>query len=267
MAGWIDSHAHLEVFARKGELDPVLERAREAGVERVVTIGTRPGDWELYRRIAAERSSFVAFTAGLHPCDVDEGWEETVRALGKFLDGGAVPAAVGETGLDRFHLPKDQNAARAAFERQEAAFRAHIDLAARRELPLVVHSRGAFADCVQMLDASGFDWSRVVFHCFADGPEEIRELNSRGGRASFTGIITYKSAEKVREAVRAQGPDLLMLETDAPYLAPVPHRGKRNEPAFVRHTAACAAEVLGIDEARLAGITSANAKRFYGLED
>ncbi len=267
MAGWIDSHTHLEIFVRKNELDAVLDRAREAGLEGVVTIGTRPGDWDLYRRIAAERASFVAFTAGLHPCDVDEGWEAAVAELKRFLESGAAPAAVGETGLDRFHLPADEEGAATALARQEASFRAHIDLATARGLPLVVHSRGAFADCVRVIDDSGFDWERVVFHCFADGPDEVRELNRRGGRASFTGILTYKSAENVRDALREQGPERLMLETDAPYLTPVPHRGKRNEPAYLRHTAAVAAEVLGVEEPHLAEITTANARRFYGLAE
>ncbi len=267
MGGWIDSHAHLESFARKGELDGVFARARGAGVERIITVGTAPGDWDLYREICDGFAPYVAFTAGLHPCSVENDWEEALEALRRFLKGGRRPSAIGETGLDRFHLPKDEEAAGVRFAMQETAFRAQIEIAQGCDLPLVVHSRGAFRDCVRVIDDAGFDWSRVVFHCFADGPEEVTELNRRGGRASFTGIVTYKCAEAVREAMREQGTGCLMLETDAPYLAPVPMRGKRNEPALLSHTAACAARIFGIEETELAETTSANAKRFFGLED
>jgi len=129
----------------------------------------------------------------------------------------------------------------------------------------VVHSRGAFAECVEMIDGSGVDWTQVVFHCFAEGPAEMTTLRERGGVGSFTGILTYKNADGVREAAQVQGLDPLMLETDAPYLTPVPHRGKPNEPAFVRHTADFAAELFGVAYAELAAVTAANTRRFFGL--
>lgn len=266
MSGWTDSHTHLETFARKGELDAVLERAEQAGVERMVTIGTSPGDWPLYRSLAEKYAERVAFAAGLHPCDVDADWEASVETLRRFLGEGIRPVAVGETGLDRFHLPGEEERAAELFERQRAAFRAQIAIAAEETLPLVVHSRGAFHECLEAIDASGFDWSRVVFHCFSDGVEEVRALNRRGGWASFTGILTYKSAANIREALGEQGAERLMLETDAPYLAPAPHRGKRNEPAYVVHTGREAARVLGMDAGELAAVTTANALRFFGLE-
>ena len=131
--------------------------------------------------------------------------------------------------------------------------------------PLVVHSRGAFAECVAMIDASGFDWSRVVFHCFTEGPVEMAELTKRGGYGSFTGVITYKNAEAVRAASLAQGLDRLMIETDAPYLTPMPHRGKPNEPTYLRHTAEFCAELFGVSRERFAEVTTANAKRFFGI--
>jgi TatD DNase family protein len=139
-------------------------------------------------------------------------------------------------------------------------------LAERLRCPLVVHSRGAFAECVEMIDASGVDWSRVVFHCFVEGAAEMAVLVGRGGRGSFTGVLTYKNAEPVRAALREQGKERLMLETDAPYLTPVPHRGKANEPAFMRHTAEAAAIELGVSLAELAKKSTANARSFFGLE-
>ena len=136
----------------------------------------------------------------------------------------------------------------------------------RLECPVVIHSRGAFAECVEMIDASGVNWNRVVFHCFTEGEAEIGELMRRGGVGSFTGILTYKSAENVRAAARKQGLAHFMLETDAPYLTPLPHRGKPNEPAFVRHTAEFAAkDVFGVPYEQLVAISTANARRFFGL--
>ena len=179
---------------------------------------------------------------------------------------GERPVGLGECGLDRFHLPKgDAAEAERVFGWQRAAFAAQLVLAERLRCPLVVHSRGAFAECVEMIDASGVDWSRVVFHCFVEGAAEMAELARRGGRGSFTGVVTYKNAEPVRAALREQGLGCLMLETDAPYLTPVPHRGKPNEPALMTHTAEAAARELGVSPEELAKNTTANARSFFGL--
>ena len=266
----IDTHTHLESFARKGELDATLGRAREAGLEAMITIGTAPDDWTLYRDIAQQHTGFVRYTVGLHPCSVDADWANAVAQIEAFWApvprAGNRPVALGECGLDRFHLPKDAAKAGEIFAWQRAAFEAQLAIAKRLGCVVVVHSRGAFSECVEMIDASGVDWARVVFHCFTEGEAEIRELLRRGGVGSFTGILTYKTAENVRQAAKAQGLDRFILETDAPYLTPMPHRGKPNEPAYVRHTAEFAAkEVFGIPFDELAAITTANAKRFYGL--
>ena len=266
--GLIDTHTHLESFARRGEADAVLQRARAAGVEALVTIGTDADDWALYRGLAAAHPGFVHYTAGLHPCSVDGGWAERFAGLEEYWSGrsGPSPVALGETGLDRFHLPKD-NAAEAEriFGWQQAAFAAALALARKIGCPVVVHSRGAFRDCVEMVDASGIDWTRVVFHCFTEGPDEMVQLTRRGGYGSFTGIITYKTADNIRQAARTQGLDRLMLETDAPYLTPMPHRGKPNEIAYIRHTAEFCAGLFGVDTEELATRTTANARRFLGI--
>jgi TatD DNase family protein len=207
----------------------------------------------------------VHYAVGLHPCSVGADWERQVAQLPEFWRGGVVPVALGECGLDRFHLPQDQVGAAAVLAQQRAAFAAQLELAKSLGCPLVVHSRGAFAECVRMIDASGVNWRRVVFHCFTENPAEIAELNRRGGQGSFTGIITYKSAENVRQAALAQGLDRLMIETDAPYLTPVPLRGKPNEPAFVRHTAEFCAGLFGVGYEQFAEITTRNARAFYGF--
>ena len=264
--GLIDTHTHLASFAQRDELAATLQRARVADVEAMITIGTAADDWSLYREIAQEHRDLVDYTVGLHPCSVEGNWEEELAMLPAFWDGDEVkPVALGECGLDRFHLPKDEIEAGKLFADQQAAFAAQLVLARKLTCPVVVHSRGAFAETVQMIDESGVDWSRVVFHCFAEGAEEMAELVRRGGWGSFTGIVTYKSASNVREAAELQGLDRLMIETDAPYLTPVPLRGKPNEPAYVRHTAEYCAELFDVSYHELAATTTKNAREFYGL--
>ncbi len=261
----IDSHTHLETFHRSGTLVEVLERAEEAGVGRFVTVGTDPEDWALYRTLAEADPKRIAYTVGIHPCDVDDRWAENVALLPEYFKEGKRPVAVGEIGLDRFHLSREPGQAEIEMARQKGAFRAQLVIAAQWAAPVVIHSRGAFAECVEMIDASNVAWERVVFHCFTEGVREMRELLERGGRGSFTGVLTYKKADDVREAALCQGLDRLMIETDAPYLAPVPHRGKPNEPAFLRHTAEFAAGLLGVSLEKLAERSSENVRQFYGF--
>ena len=268
----IDTHTHLDAFARRGELPAVLDRARTAGVEALIAIGTASDDWTLYRDLAHKHAGVVYYSVGLHPCSVEEDWEQEFAQLDDFwrresglrpdLPG---PVALGEIGLDRFHLPKNAAEADRIFGWQRAAFAEGLKLAIGLGLPVVVHSRGAFCECVEMIDASGADWRRVVFHCFSEGPAEMEALVRRGGRGSFTGVITYKNAEAVRAAAKSQGLERLMIETDAPYLAPVPHRGKPNEPAYVRHTAEFCAGLFGVDKEEFAAVTTRNAREFFGL--
>lgn len=264
--GLIDTHTHLDGFARRGELPGVLDRARAAGVEAMIASGTEPGDWTLYRDLARSHPGVVHYTAGLHPCSVAAEWEGALALAEGFFTGLAPrPVALGEVGLDRFHLPKDAAAAERIFGMQRAAFAAGLQAARRLGVPVVVHSRGAFPECVDLIDASGADWSRVVFHCFSEGAGEMEVLRQRGGRGSFTGIITYKNADAVRAAAQRQGLARLMIETDAPYLAPVPHRGEANEPAWVRHTAEFCAGLFGVTFEELAAVTTANARKFFGI--
>lgn len=265
--GLIDTHTHLESFVRQGTLAGALARAKEAGVEALITIGTSPDDWPVYRELAREHRGFIHHTVGLHPCSVDEGWEPAVAQIEAYWkESDMRPVALGECGLDRFHLPKEPVEAERIFTWQRAAFSAQLEIVRRLACPVVVHSRGAFSECVAQIDASGVDWSRVVFHCFTEGEREMQELVRRGGFGSFTGILTYKTADAVRAAATSQGLNRFMVETDAPYLTPMPHRGKPNEPAYVRHTAEYAAkEVFRVAIDELEAVTTANARRFFGL--
>ncbi|MEM9161352.1 MAG: TatD family hydrolase, partial [Verrucomicrobiota bacterium] len=263
----VDTHTHLDSFHRKGILADTLESAAEAGVSRMVTVGTADDDWNLYARLSKQYPSVIDYTVGLHPCSVEGDWEKQVAQLKAFWKEETKPVALGEIGLDRFHLPKkDEEKAARIFKMQQAAFEAQLEIVRDLEVPVVIHSRGAFDECVEMIDASGVDWTKVVFHCFSEGPGEMKQLLDRGGYGSFTGIITFKNADSVREAAKLQGMDRVMVETDAPYLAPMPHRGKPNEPAYVAHTARYCAEMFGVGEEEFAETSTRNAMAFYGLE-
>lgn len=264
MTALIDSHTHLETFHRAGRLDEILDRAQEAGVEQVVTIGTEAEDWELYRAVVGRHPERLRYTVGLHPCHVDDAWAQQVALIESYFESSICPVAVGEIGLDRFHLSKDPEAAEKEMARQKAALSAQLEIAARLRVPVVIHSRGAFQECLAAIDDSDVAWEKVVFHCFTEDATSMRALRERGGRGSFTGVLTYNKAEEVREAALCQGLDALMIETDAPYLTPVPHRGKANEPSYLTHTAEFAAKLFEIPLEELSARTTENVRAFYG---
>ncbi len=190
---------------------------------------------------------------------------------GRAVSNGWVPAAasgtsgVGEMGLDYFHLPKDPQEAQIAVEIQHQAFISQLELVRQYPLPVIIHSRHAFDDTVALIDKSGIAWQRVVFHCFTYGVREMSALLDRGGRASFTGILTYSKTEEIHDALRLQGLDRLMLETDAPWLSPLPVRKEKNEPSYLVHVAEKAALILGVSIDEIAEKTTHNARRFFQL--
>lgn len=261
----IDSHCHLLGFNNKGELNPVLQRAAEAGVHRLITVGTSPKDWVPYREMHAAHAGRIDYTVGLHPCYVDADWAEVTGQVSTFFMPPHMPVALGEIGLDYFHLPKDPIQAGEMMLFQEEAFRQQLSLARELNCPVIIHSRNAFENTVRMIDESEVDWGKVVFHCFSYGPDEIYRINDRGGRASFTGIITYKNAADVRKALQSQGVGRLMLETDCPYLTPEPHRSKPNEPALLVHIARQCAESLDVELEELCLRTTENTRNFFNL--
>ncbi len=262
---FIDSHCHLDRFEKNGELEAILDRATSVGVHQLVTIGTSWEDWTLYRELHAARPRQVFYTVGLHPTDVEEDWQEQIAQLSPFFIPPHEPVGLGEIGLDHYHLPKDPIEAAKVIQHQEVAFQEQLHLALQLDCPVVIHSRDAVMDCIRMIDESGVDWERVVFHCWSDGPEVLEEVRRRGGTVSFTGIVTFGSAKEVRESARAVGLNELLLETDAPFLAPIPHRGKRNEPAYVRETAKGLAETLGTSLEAVAAASTAKARAFFNL--
>ncbi len=261
----IDTHCHLEPFVTKGTLSTVLTQADFTSVKRMIAVGTDPEDWPVYQKLASEYPDKIYYSIGLHPCYVKENYVDAIEQIAHYVESSPRPVAIGEIGLDYFHLPQDQEQIKQTITHQKQSFRLQLELASKYNLPVIIHSRKAFKDCVDLIDASPVDWKQVVFHCFPDGPEEVKILNERGGRASFTGIITYKKSENIRQAALQQGLDLLMLETDAPYLSPEPCRGKPNEPAYLQHTAQFCAKLFKISLEELAEATTRNAVEFFSL--
>lgn len=261
----IDSHCHLDTFFKSGEIQAVLERAEQAQVGLCVCAGTEADDWEVYANLAAAFPQQIVYAVGLHPGNIGDDWEAQLEKLPAYFERNPAPVAVGEIGLDEHYMPKDPALAESIRRVQKVVFERQLALAKSLNLPVIVHAREAFRACVEAIDRSGVDWRKVVFHCFAEDATAVRELNARGGWASFTGTLTYKSAGTVREALIAQGIERLMLETDCPYLAPGKLRGKRNEPAFMRETAKFAAELLGVSVETLEAQTAENTRAFFNL--
>ena len=260
-----DSHCHPLSLVKKGKVESWLQEIKSVGLEGIIAIGTDLEDWSEYRDLAQSHSEFIHYTVGLHPGYVTEGWEDTIAAISPFFAENTTPVALGEIGLDYYRLPDDRDEAEQIKLWQKGAFQQQLRLAYQLGCPIVIHSRHAFHDCVKMIDASGVDWKKVVFHCFTEGPECVKELNQRGGRASFTGVITYPNAPIVTAALKAQGLTRLMLETDAPYLSPQSKRGQENSSAYLGEIAAKAGEILNLPADEIAEVATLNTRQFFGI--
>lgn len=251
----IDSHAHLDGPKFAADLDAVLERAQAAGVDTVITIGvdlaTSCAAADLARRYPG-----VFASAGVHPHDAGRFDDADWPALAALWAEPRV-RAVGETGLDYFYDFSPR-------ERQQALFRRHLEAAGEVGRPVVIHIRDAYDDALALVADVGVPAGGVV-HCFTAGPAECERALALGLHISIPGIVTFKNGESIRAAIPLVPDDRLLVETDSPYLAPIPHRGQRNEPAFVAHTAARVAEVRGVSVEALTATTRANTIRLFGL--
>ncbi|MCS0503583.1 TatD family hydrolase [Ancylobacter mangrovi] len=251
----VDSHCHLDFPDFADELDAVVERARAAGVGRMVTIGTRVRRSAQVRAIA-ERFDDVFCSVGTHPHNAGEEADVTLDELLAEADHPRV-VAIGEAGLD-YHYDS------APREAQAAGFRLHIEAARRTGLPLVIHAREADDDVAAILeDETGRGAFSFVLHCFTAGPELARRAVALGGYVSFSGILTFKSGAPLREIAAGLPAERLLVETDAPYLAPNPWRGKRNEPSYVVETARILAEARGVSREEIAALTTGNFFRLF----
>lgn len=251
----IDSHCHLDFDALSSDLDGVMERMDAAGVSGCVTISTRVEQWERVTSIA-ERFGNVWCSVGTHPHNADEELHISSADLVR-LSAHPKCVAIGEAGLD-YHY---DNSPRTA---QATGFRRHIAAARETGLPLVIHSRSADDDMIAILEEESAQGTfPFVLHCFSSGAELARRGLALGGYVSFSGIVTFKNAREIQEVARFTPDDRILVETDAPYLAPVPHRGQPNEPSFVRHTAACVAGLRDVELGALAAQTTANFARLF----
>jgi len=272
MTRWTDNHCHVGIRFGDGHdqvtEDPgvagIIAEASQSGVERLINVGT---DVATSRSALAVAHGFdgVWATAGVHPHDAKEVVDGGVGSPYVDLSGieelllDPLVVAVGECGLDYHydHSPRPV---------QQRVFAQQIELAQRLERALVIHTREAWDDTFAILDGEGIP-DRTVLHCFTGGPEEARRGLDRGIRLSFSGIVSYKTADALRDAARMCPLDMLLVETDSPYLAPVPHRGKKNKPAWVPLVGEAVAEAKGVDVDDVASASWDNATALYRLPD
>lgn len=248
MTPLVDSHCHLNFEPLNAGLEDVLQRARDNGVGYMLCVSVTLETFPEIRTLA-HRHPHVFASVGVHPNE-REGHEPTVDELVE-LAGDDRVVAIGETGLDYYRSQGDM-------AWQQERFRRHIRAARQSGKPLIIHTREAAADTLRIMreeDAAGIGG---VMHCFTESAEVARQALDLGFYISFSGIVTFRNAEALREVAKQVPPERLLVETDAPYLAPVPYRGKTNEPAFVRHVAECLAEVRRISPDEIADLTTRN---------
>lgn len=257
--GGVETHAHLDSEKFADDLEAVIARARACGVSAIGHVFLSPEAYEQNTPLFAAHPE-IFYILGIHPQDAKDLTDARLEAMRRIITDDPRVKAVGEIGLDYYYELSPR-------EVQFNAFRAQLELAKAVDRPVVIHSRDAHEDAVRILLEAGFDGRPVLWHCFGSGIDLAEELVSHGWHISVPGPVTYKKNEAVQEAVAALPLDRLVIETDCPYLAPEPWRGKRNEPAFVGFTAAKIAELKGMDPAELWRITGDNARRFFGLAE
>lgn len=265
MPEFFDTHAHIYYPDFAAELSDVIARAVEAGITRVVAIGTNEETSRACLALA-DRFPGVYAAVGWHPSDAGEAPED-VRPMLRELAQHRKVVALGETGLDFYRLPGKQRGGSPAEDesckkRQITLFRQHLEVAAELGLNCVIHERDSFDAIIPVL-ADYAARVRGVFHCFSKDAAGLRTVLELGSIVSFTGILTFKNAQSVREALAAAPPGKFMFETDSPYLAPVPYRGKRCEPAYVREIAEAGAHVRGCSLEELSKVTCDTAREFF----
>lgn len=255
--GLIDTHCHLTFEPLAAEVPGVIERSRTAGVTGWITVGTTLEDSRRAIELAGRYEGMYA-AVGIHPHEAKDGAPAALAELKQLAQREKV-VAIGETGLDfHYNFSKQPD--------QRRVFAAHLEIARELSLPVVVHSRNAFDETVEILDQSGGGLRGVVFHCFSESAERAKQLLDRGYYLSFTGVVTFKNAQATREAAQVVPLDRLMVETDAPYMSPEPLRKQKpNEPALMVHTAELLADLHGVNLEDLTQATTRNAVKFFRL--
>jgi TatD DNase family protein len=262
---FVDSHCHLSSPELAGRMPEIREEMRKARVDRALCICTTLDEFDLVQRIALANGGFWC-SAGVHP-DEEDSREPTVEGL-VALAGLEKVVAIGETGLDYYQMEERKGGRSIAdMEWQRERFRVHIRAGLERDLPLVIHTRSASDDTVALLKEQGAGRSRGVFHCFTETMAVARDALDLGFLISFSGILTFKSAVELKEVARYVPLDRCLIETDSPYLAPVPYRGKTNTPAYVPYVAKQIAELKGCTVEEVAAQTSRNFEALFRLPE
>lgn len=249
----IDSHCHINFPELADNLDEILENMRLNEVTHALCVGVNLENFHQIQMLAEQHEEIYA-SVGVHP-DHESDTEPSVELLVRLAQHPRV-VAIGETGLDYFRLKGD-------LEWQRERFRTHIRAARKCSKPLIIHTREAASDTLRIMQEEGAEKASGVMHCFTESLEVARAAIAMGFYISFSGIVTFRSASDLREVARLIPLDRILVETDSPYLAPVPFRGKLNQPAYVKHVAALVAELRGISFAELSEVTSHNFKRLF----
>ncbi len=252
-----DTHAHLDDRQFDGDREAVIEKIKNNGVAHVIEVGSDVKSSETAVRIA-NGHDFIYCAAGIHPEAADDVSDADFEKIKELALENPKVKAIGEIGID-YHY--DDCAPR---EKQTACFERQLDLAAELGLPAIIHDRESKGDVLKILKEKKV--SNAVMHCFSGSAETAKVLVKMGLMISFTGVITFKNARKAVEALKVIPFDRLMIETDSPYMAPEPHRGKRNDSSYVRHIAEKMAEIKGVSFEKLCEITYENAMRFFNIE-
>jgi TatD DNase family protein len=253
----VDSHCHLDDEKFAADRDATIARAREAGVERMMAIGTGDGPPDLEAAVRLARAhEFIYATVGVHPHDAAKATPETFDRLAELAREPKV-LAIGEIGLDYHYDFSPRDVQRGVFARQ-------LQLAAHARKPIVIHTREAWDETLALIREHGLPFGGIM-HCFTGGAKEAGQALELGFHLSFGGILTFPRADDIRQAAARTPEDRLLIETDSPYLAPVPHRGKRNEPAFLAETARRLAELRGVAPEDIARATASNFDRLFRL--
>ena len=256
---FIDTHAHLTDEKLKGDVPAILERAQGVGITKIVCVASGKGLTSSYATLElAKKYPNVYPTVGVHPLDTGDGIEfdyDELLSLAKLPE----VVAIGETGLDFFYTPDTK-------EKQLEWFRQHIEIALKVNKPLIVHARNAGYECFKLIKELHAENVGGVFHCYAEDASFAKELRDLNFSVSFTGVLTFKRSLDTKEAAKTIPLEQIMLETDSPYLAPVPYRGKICEPALMLETAKVLAEIKGLSLEEVAEITTQNALKFFKID-
>jgi TatD DNase family protein len=253
----IDTHAHLTFKQLADNVDEVLQRSREAGVTSWVTVGTDPNQNQKVIELTEKYDNLYA-AVGIHPHEAKDVTTDTMIYLIKLAEHPKV-IAIGETGLDYHydHSPRED---------QKQVFTNHLQIASELKLPVIIHSREAFDDTIEIVDKFSSQIEKIVFHCFTGTADQAQIIVDKGMYISFTGAVTFKNAKNVQQAAQAIPLEKMMIETDCPYMSPEPMRKQRiNEPALLVHTAEFLAGLKDVHPEEFADVTTANAQRFFEI--